>query len=113
MVGHDFSLMPFIGRRTAERVRPATRFSFAMPTTPPATGTANAVPGRGAQPTCDVAVIGGGPAGSTTAALLAQRGYRVTLFDKDRHPRFHIGESLLPANLRLFEQLGVADEIRA
>jgi 2-polyprenyl-6-methoxyphenol hydroxylase-like FAD-dependent oxidoreductase len=61
----------------------------------------------------DVLVIGGGPAGSTIAALLARRGYRVTLLEKDRHPRFHIGESLLPANLPLLEQLGVADEVRA
>ncbi len=61
----------------------------------------------------DVLVIGGGPAGSTAAALLARRGHRVALIEKDRHPRFHIGESLLPANLPLFEQLGVAGEIRA
>ncbi|WP_277189677.1 NAD(P)/FAD-dependent oxidoreductase [Caballeronia sp. BR00000012568055] len=63
--------------------------------------------------TLDVAVIGGGPAGSTAATLLADRGYRVRVFEKARHPRFHIGESLLPANLRLFEKLGVADEVRA
>ena len=62
---------------------------------------------------CDVLVIGGGPAGATVAPLLAERGYRVVVLDKDRHPRFHIGESLLPANLPLFERLGVADEIRA
>jgi 2-polyprenyl-6-methoxyphenol hydroxylase-like FAD-dependent oxidoreductase len=62
---------------------------------------------------CDVLVIGGGPAGSTVAALLAERGHHVHVLDKDRHPRFHIGESLLPANLPLFERLGVADEIRA
>ncbi len=62
---------------------------------------------------CDVLVIGGGPAGSTVAALLAERGHAVTLLEKERHPRFHIGESLLPANLPLFEKLGVADEIRA
>ncbi len=62
---------------------------------------------------CDVLVIGGGPAGSTAAALLAQRGYRVTLLEKARHPRFHIGESLLPANLPLLEKLGVADAIKA
>lgn len=54
----------------------------------------------------DVLIIGGGPAGSTAGALLAQRGWRVLLLDKDRHPRFHIGESLLPLNLPLFEQLG-------
>ncbi|HKP65941.1 MAG TPA: tryptophan 7-halogenase, partial [Casimicrobiaceae bacterium] len=58
-------------------------------------------------------MIGGGPAGSTTATLLAGRGHRVVLLEKEMHPRFHIGESLLPANLPLFEKLGVADEIRA
>src|SRR5450631_626379 len=61
----------------------------------------------------DVLIIGGGPAGSTAAALLARSGHRVTLIEKARHPRFHIGESLLPANLPLLEQLGVADEVRA
>ncbi len=69
--------------------------------------------GAAATRDCDVAVIGGGPAGSTAAALLAERGFRVALFEKSRHPRFHIGESLLPANLPLFERLGVADEVRA
>jgi flavin-dependent dehydrogenase len=59
----------------------------------------------------DVAVIGAGPAGSTAAALLARQGRRVVVFDKDRHPRFHIGESLLPLNLELFETLGVAEEV--
>ncbi len=59
----------------------------------------------------DVLVVGGGPAGSTIAALLAARGERVTLVEKDRHPRFHIGESLLPHNLPLFERLGVEAEI--
>jgi flavin-dependent dehydrogenase len=60
---------------------------------------------------CDVAVIGAGPAGSTIATLLARRGYRVLVYEKDRHPRFHIGESLLPLNLELFERLGVADQV--
>lgn len=60
---------------------------------------------------CDVLVVGGGPAGSTIAALLAQRGRRVIVFEKDRFPRFHIGESLLPLNLPLFEGLGIADEV--
>jgi len=62
---------------------------------------------------CDVAVIGGGPAGSTVAALLARRGHRVIALEKARHPRFHIGESLLPMNLPVFERLGVLDKVRA
>ena len=44
-------------------------------------------------------VIGGGPAGSTVGTLLARMGHDVVVMDKDAHPRFHIGESLLPANL--------------
>jgi flavin-dependent dehydrogenase len=60
---------------------------------------------------CDVFVIGGGPAGATIAALLAERGFDVVIAEKDRHPRFHIGESLLPMNLPLFERLGVHQEI--
>ncbi len=62
-------------------------------------------------PNCDVLVIGGGPAGSTAAALLAERGHRVVLLEKDRHPRFHIGESLLPHNLPLLDRLGIRDQI--
>ena len=61
----------------------------------------------------DVLIVGGGPAGSTAAILLAEAGHRVVLIEKARHPRFHIGESLLPANLPLFERLGVAAQIRA
>ncbi len=60
---------------------------------------------------CDVLVIGAGPAGSTIAALLAERGRNVVLVEKDRHPRFHIGESLLPMNLMLFERLGLQHEV--
>ncbi|MGH7277064.1 MAG: NAD(P)/FAD-dependent oxidoreductase [Candidatus Rokuibacteriota bacterium] len=56
-------------------------------------------------------VIGGGPAGSTFSALAAERGWRVTLLEKEHHPRFHIGESLLPLNLPLFRRLGVLDQI--
>jgi flavin-dependent dehydrogenase len=52
--------------------------------------------------TCDVLVMGGGPAGSTAAILLAEKGCRVVLLEKAHHPRFHIGESLLPANMPLF-----------
>jgi len=56
---------------------------------------------------CDVLVIGGGPAGATMAALLAQQGRDVVVLEKAHHPRFHIGESLLPANVALFDQLGL------
>ncbi len=69
------------------------------------------MPTRPAEHRCDVLVIGGGPAGSTAATLLAEKGHRVTLLEKAHHPRFHIGESLLPANLPLFERLGVRDEV--
>src|SRR6476619_8283118 len=44
----------------------------------------------------DVIVIGGGPAGSTVSALIAERGHRVGLFERETFPRFHIGESLIP-----------------
>ena len=60
---------------------------------------------------CDVLVVGGGPAGSTIAALLAERGRDVMLVEKSHHPRFHIGESLLPANAALFDKLGVRAEV--
>jgi len=60
---------------------------------------------------CDVLIIGGGPGGSTAAARLAQKGYRVVVIEKDRFPRFHIGESLLPVNNGLFEELGVLDQV--
>ncbi|MEP6549452.1 MAG: NAD(P)/FAD-dependent oxidoreductase [Gammaproteobacteria bacterium] len=62
---------------------------------------------------CDVAVVGGGPGGSTAAALLARRGYRVVALEKAHHPRFHIGESLLPMNLPIFERIGVLDKVHA
>jgi flavin-dependent dehydrogenase len=63
--------------------------------------------------TCDVFVLGGGPAGSTAAALLAECGRDVVIVEKHRHPRFHIGESLLPMNLPLFEKLGLKQKVEA
>ncbi len=62
---------------------------------------------------CDVLVIGGGPAGCTVATLLARRGWTVIGLEKEHHPRFHIGESLLPMNLPIFERLGVMEKVRA
>jgi flavin-dependent dehydrogenase len=58
----------------------------------------------------DVAIIGGGPAGSTAAALLARAGRRVTVFERQRFPRFHIGESLLPFSMKAFTRLGVHEK---
>ena len=61
--------------------------------------------------THDVAIIGGGPAGSTAAILLARQGWRVVLCEKEIFPRFKIGESLLPHSLELFDKLGVRDQL--
>jgi flavin-dependent dehydrogenase len=58
----------------------------------------------------DAAIIGGGPAGSTTAALLAQAGRRVIVFERETFPRFHIGESLLPFSMKAFTRLGLHEK---
>jgi flavin-dependent dehydrogenase len=60
-----------------------------------------------------VLVIGGGPSGSTAAALLARQGFQVTLLERDRFPRYHIGESLLPSCLPILDLLGARDKVEA
>ncbi|MGH9380382.1 MAG: NAD(P)/FAD-dependent oxidoreductase [Thermoanaerobaculia bacterium] len=61
----------------------------------------------------DVLIVGGGPAGATAALQLARRGRRVALFEKERFPRFHVGESLLPKSQIQLEALGLDERIRA
>ena len=65
------------------------------------------------QPTADVAVIGGGPAGSAAATMLAHQGWRVVLLERERFPRDHVGESLLPASMPVLEELGAMDAVQA
>ena len=59
----------------------------------------------------DVAIIGGGPAGSTAATLLARAGRSVLVLEREKFPRFHIGESLLPFSMKAFERLGVRGKL--
>jgi flavin-dependent dehydrogenase len=60
----------------------------------------------------DVVIVGGGPAGSVCATRLAQRGRRVVVLERERHPRFHLGESLLPNSLQVLDDIGVLPTVR-
>lgn len=61
---------------------------------------------------CDVIVIGGGPAGSTASTLIAQSGLKVQLFERDKFPRFHIGESLIPETYWVLKRLNMLGKLR-
>lgn len=60
----------------------------------------------------DVVVVGGGPAGATTGTLLAQKGHRVVILEKEQFPRYHVGESLMPFCYFSLERLGVLDKMK-
>src|SRR5262245_47844516 len=62
--------------------------------------------------TTEIVVIGGGPAGSTVSTLLAQRGLGVRLFERERFPRFHIGESLIPETYWVLKRLNMLDKMK-
>jgi flavin-dependent dehydrogenase len=62
---------------------------------------------------CDVAIIGGGPGGSLAGTFLSQMGYDVVLFEKKKHPRYHVGESLIPDFWRYCDEAGVSAKIEA
>ncbi|MFN9717850.1 MAG: NAD(P)/FAD-dependent oxidoreductase [Planctomycetota bacterium] len=61
----------------------------------------------------DVVVIGGGPAGSTASTLIAQKGYKVVLFEREKFPRFHIGESMIPETYWVLQRLNMLPKMRA
>src|SRR3546814_19990043 len=97
MSGHAARQRP-VFRMTTNRVQPEAADDAAAPATPRISDT-------------DVLVIGGGPAGSTIATLLASTGWQVTQLEKDRHPSFHIGESRLPMNMPILKRIGAFEKV--
>ena len=61
----------------------------------------------------DVIVIGGGPAGSAAATMLARKGWQVTILEREQFPREHVGESLLPASIPVLEELGALHAVES
>ena len=61
----------------------------------------------------DALIIGAGPAGSSSAAILAEYGHRVLILEREKFPRYHIGESLLPFTFQPLQRLGLIDKMRA
>src|SRR6476659_342853 len=62
--------------------------------------------------TFDTIIIGGGPAGASSAAVLAEHGHRVLLLEREKFPRYHIGESLLPFTFQPLQRLGLIDRMK-
>src|SRR5213592_3445117 len=60
----------------------------------------------------DALIIGGGPAGSATAAMLAENGHSVLVLEREKFPRYHIGESLLPFTFHPLQRLGLIEKMR-
>jgi flavin-dependent dehydrogenase len=86
--------------------------SASKPIPPTEPGAATGSPGAPAGESTDVVVIGGGPAGSTASAVLAEGGLRVILLEREGFPRFHIGESLMTETYWALERVGVLERMK-